>query len=122
MGKLDIDQKFFLFIFSIAIVLLLFLGESGVIISTGLMLILFLGTVCTYEKNDCGIIKSLCLFIKKFIKGKEKMKTNYEKTIDLKKEYEDLERLLKETKSKMLDVKQKAKEELSWILEKNTEE
>ena len=38
------------------------------------------------------------------------METNYEKTLTLKKEYEDLKTQLEEIKGKMLVVKQKAKD------------
>ncbi len=42
--------------------------------------------------------------------------TNYEKVISLKKEYEDLKKQLENIKGKMLSVKQKAKNELNWIM------
>ncbi len=54
--------------------------------------------------------------IKKEIKKEKKMETNYEKTLTLKKEYEDLQLQLEDIKGKMLVVKQKAKDELNWIL------
>ena len=50
-------------------------------------------------------------------KPKERvMDTNYEKTMSLKKEYEDLKKQLESIKKRMLNVKQKAKDELNWIM------
>jgi len=43
--------------------------------------------------------------------------TNYGKAMSLKKEYEDLKKQLAATKKRMLNVKQKAKDELDWILD-----
>ncbi len=52
-----------------------------------------------------------------YIRNKEKnMKTNYEKTMLLKREYEDLKKQLGDIKAKMMIVKQKTKDELDWII------
>ena len=56
-------------------------------------------------------------------KGEKEMEANnYEKTLTLKKEYEDLKLQLEDIKRKMLTVKQKAKDELNWILNDKIEE
>ncbi len=52
----------------------------------------------------------------KKLKGEKEMDTNYEKSITLKKEYEDLKNQLEVIKGKMVTVKQRAKDELNWIM------
>ena len=47
---------------------------------------------------------------------KEKVMSNYEKTMDLKKEYEAKKAELEKVQKELMEIKQKAKTELEWIL------
>ena len=49
------------------------------------------------------------------------MKSNYEKTMDLKKEYEMKKVELERVQKDLMDIKTKAKEELNWILNDDIE-
>ncbi len=85
-----------------------------------------LSDMCCYleEAPICIREKFIERFLKKTWKDeKEKtMDTNYEKAMSLKNEYENLKKELEAIKAKMLSVKQKAKDELNWIMSEKIED
>jgi len=62
------------------------------------------------------LIKKITNLENEIIEKKPKPKTNYEKTMGLKEEYEEIKERLVKAEAKMNNFKKKAKKELEWIL------